>query len=96
MSFSLKEKRCWSAFLRRLLAINDFSNLDMPQPEVAGIAIGTGLDDLQKVLGEPVSVRTDSQTGDKIYSYSSGDAILSFWVRSSVVYAITFTKAAPV
>jgi IstB-like ATP binding protein len=26
---SLKEKRCCSAFLRRLLAINDFSNLDM-------------------------------------------------------------------
>ena len=67
----------------------------VPQPEVAGIAIGTGLDDLQKIFGEPVSVRTDSQTGDKIYYYPSGDAILSFWVRSSVVYAITFTKAAP-
>jgi hypothetical protein len=38
-------------------------------------------------------VRTDSQTGDKIYSYSSGDAILSFWVRSSVVYILAFYVA---
>ncbi len=67
----------------------------VPQPEVGGIAIRTGLDDLQKILGEPISMKTDSQTGDKIYCYPSAAAILSFWVRSSVVYGITFAKAAP-
>jgi hypothetical protein len=65
-----------------------------PQSEVAGVAVGPSFDDLRKALGEPLSVRTDSKTGDKIYDYPSGEAILSFWVRSSVVYGITFTKAA--
>jgi hypothetical protein len=67
----------------------------VPQPEVAGVAIGRSVDDLRKVLGEPVSVRTDSKTGDNIYAYPCGEGILSFWVRSSVVYGITFTKAVP-
>ena len=66
-----------------------------PQPEVAGVAIGRSFDDLRKTLGEPVSVRTDSKTGDNIYAYPCGEAILSFWVHSSVVYGITFTKAVP-
>jgi tetratricopeptide (TPR) repeat protein len=66
-----------------------------PQPEVAGVAIGHSFDDLRKTLGEPVSVRTDSKTGDNIYGYPCGEAILWFWARSSIVYGITFTKAVP-
>ena len=43
----------------------------VPQPEVAGVAIGRSVDDLRKVLGEPVSVRTDLKTGDNIYACAS-------------------------
>jgi hypothetical protein len=61
----------------------------------AGLAIGRSVDDLRKILGEPVSVRNDSKAGDNISAYPCGEAVLSFWVRSSVVYGITVTKAVP-
>jgi hypothetical protein len=63
--------------------------------EVAGLAIGRSVDDLRKILGAPASVRSDSKAGDNISAYPCGEAVLSFWVRSSVVYGITVTKAVP-
>jgi metalloendopeptidase OMA1, mitochondrial len=64
-------------------------------PAVAGIQIGTNVDEMKKKLGEPVQVRVDPTTQEKVYSYVTADSIVSFTVSQlRTVSAISFSRRA--
>ena len=54
-----------------------------PAPIVAGVALGMSVEELVKVLGDPVQQQVDSRTLEKLYYYASGDAVLVFRIRRS-------------
>jgi hypothetical protein len=54
-----------------------------PAPIVAGVALGMSVEELVKVLGDPIQQQVDSRTLEKLYYYASGDAVLVFRIRRS-------------
>jgi predicted Zn-dependent protease len=84
----------------KVVLINLFAPLPANQqtafrPTVAGITVGTEVDDLTKKLGQPVQVRADANSGEKIYSYVATDSIINFTVSQlRTVKTISFSKRA--
>jgi predicted Zn-dependent protease len=65
------------------------------KPEVAGVEVGTGVDDLKNKIGQPIQVRPDPNSGEKVYYYATPDSVIYFTVTQlSRVRVISLMKRA--
>jgi predicted Zn-dependent protease len=65
------------------------------KPEVAGIEVGTGVDDLKNKIGQPIQVQPDPNSGEKVYYYATPDSVIYFTVTQlSRVRVISLMKRA--
>jgi hypothetical protein len=65
------------------------------RPEVAGVEVGASIDDVKNKMGQPIQVRSDLNSGEKVLYYSTADAIVDFTVTQlSRVRVISLMKRA--
>jgi predicted Zn-dependent protease/peptidoglycan hydrolase-like protein with peptidoglycan-binding domain len=48
------------------------------KPEVAGVEVGASIDDVKDKMGQPIQVRSDPNSGEKVFYYSTADSIVDF------------------
>ena len=52
------------------------------KPEVAGVEVGASVDVLKNKIGQPIQVRLDPNSGEKVFYYSTADSIVDFTVTA--------------